>query len=230
MKLRILLMILPFMVACQNKKVDWDKITMPISLDSLSNEHEILPYYENYGDFNLHKTFDKNLLNIFDTNFAAKVLTDNSIVFYVSKNYKKIEAITLFTEDIPNTEKLLEMIEMNLGKTDYHYYDGSNEKVTLTEKIWEKGDKFYTLTYKSPDYIFGEKTKTTHFTVFSKSSKDFIKWWFNDGGEFSGFYGQYLEERKKAAHQNKKYTYKDFVAQMDQEGKNYGLTSHNFVK
>ena len=230
-KLLLLLAILPFMISCQDKKVDWAKVNLPIPLDSISKNYEILPYYDyNTQNMELYKSFDKNLLFFDETELDGKVLINNSIVIYVSTFDKNILAITLFTEDEKNTDKLLKIIDEQLGKADYHYYYNDNKKLITTQKIWKKEGKYYTLNFKNPDYIFGEKTKTAQLTIFNSESNVFLKWWFYSGGDFSGYYGQYIDESKKPEHKNKNYTYKDFVEQMDRENKNYGTTSEFFVK
>ena len=230
-KILLILTIFPFIISCQDKKVDWAKVNLPIPLDSISKKYKILPYYDyNTQNMELYKSFDKNLLFFDETELDGKVLINNSIVIYVSTFDKNILAITLFTEDKKNTDKLLRIIDKQLGKADYHYYYNDNKKLITTQKIWKKEGKYYTLNFKSPDYIFGEKTKTAQLTIFNSESNVFLKWWFYNGGDFSGYYGQYIDESKKPEHKNKNYTYKDFVEQMDRENKNYGTTSEFFVK
>ena len=230
-KILLILTIFPFIISCQDKKVDWAKVNLPIPLDSISKKYKILPYYDyNTQNMELYKSFDKNLLFFDETELDGKVLINNSIVIYVSTFDKNILAITLFTEDEKNTDKLLRIIDKQLGKADYHYYYNDNKKLITTQKIWKKEGKYYTLNFKSPDYIFGEKTKTAQLTIFNSESNVFLKWWFYNGGDFSGYYGQYIDESKKPEHKNKNYTYKDFVEQMDRENKNYGTTSKFFVK
>lgn len=220
----------PLLIACQDKKVDWAQVNLPTPLDSISKDYEILPYYSyEKQNLDLYKSYDKNLMYFKNTPLDGKVLLDNSAVLYTDKKSKEIVAITLFTEDKKNTDKLLKLIDENLGSTDYHYFYGDSA-VPTTDKLWKKGEKYYTLRIKDPDYIFGEKTKTASFTIFNSSSDTFIRWWFYDGGDFSGFYGQYLDELKKIDNINKKFTYVDFVKKMDREGKNYRTTSHFFVE
>ncbi|WP_353163976.1 hypothetical protein [Acinetobacter guillouiae] len=218
------------LIACQDKKVDWAQVNLPIPLDYISKDYEILPYYSyEKQNLDLYKSYDKNLMYFKGTTLDGKVLLDNSAVLYTDKKSKKIVAITLFTEDKKNTDKLLKVIDENLGSTDYHYFYGDSA-VPTTDKLWKKGEKYYTLRIKEPDHIFGKKTKTASFTIFNSSSDTFIRWWFYDGGDFSGFYGQYLDELKKIDNVNKKFSYRDFVKKMDREDKNYGTTSHFFVE
>jgi len=220
----------PLLIACQDKKVDWAQVNLPTPLDSISKDHEILPYYSyEKQNLDLYLSYDKNLMYFKNTPLDGKVLLDNSAVLYTDKKSKAIVAITLFTEDKKNTDKLLKVIDENLGSTDYHYFYGDSA-VPTTDKLWKKEEKYYTLRIKDPDYIFGEKTKTASFTIFNSSSDTFIRWWFYDGGDFSGFYGQYLDELKKIENVNTKFTYRDFVKKMDKEGKNYGTTSHFFIE
>jgi hypothetical protein len=227
----LLLTILLLMISCQKKKIDWSEVILPIPLDSIAKSYEVLPYL-NYNTANMesYKSFDKNLLFFKNTALDGKVMASNSIVMYVSKKDEKIVAVSLFTEDEKNTDKLLKTIEENLGKTDYHYFYNENKKLTVTQKIWKKGNKYYTLNLHDPDYILGKKTKTASFTIFNSTSDIFLKWWFYDGGDFSGFYGQYLDEKKKPEHINKNYNYSDFIEQMDKKNKNDGTTARFYVK
>lgn len=228
-KLFLLFVITSIIVSCQDKKTDWATIDLPIPLTAISNQNELLPYTD-YDNMKLFKSFDKNLLFLDGTALDGKVLAENHLILYVSNADKNIVAVTFYIEDENNTDKLLNIIDKKLGQTDYNYRYDDNKKLITTRKIWKKDGKYYTLGYNNPDYIFGKKTKTAQFTIFNANSSVFVRWWFYDGGDFSEFYGQYLDESKKPEHQNKKYTYKDFVEQMDKDNKNEGTTSEYFVK
>ncbi len=228
-KIFLLVSISSFLFSCQ-QKLDLATISLPIALDSLSKTYKIYPYDGDYAGMKLYKSHDKNLLFFNDTGLDGKVLTENFAFVYVSNDDQKVLAITLITEDVKNTEKLLKKVDEKFGKADYHYHYDDNKKVIVTQKIWEKDGHYYTLSAGDPDYVLGEKTKTAKLTVFNSSSTVFLKWWFYDGGDFSGFYGQYLDEIAKHKYKKNTYTYKDFVTQMDKEGKNYGTTSEYFVK
>ena len=156
-------------------------------------------------------------------------LDENFAHIFVSNSDNRILAISLYTQDPESTDKLIKLVEENLGKTDYHYYY-YDDALPSREKIWKKDNKFFTLLVKDTDYINSKKTKTATLTIFNDEDNPFVKFWFYDGGNFSGFYGQYIDEKNKPEHKNKNYTYRNFVEQMDRENKNFGTTSHFFVK
>lgn len=227
----LILTLLPLIFSCQKRKMDWAQINLPIPLDSIAKNYEILPLHAyDSNKLKLYKSFDKKLLFFDEIPLEGKALVSNSVIFYVSDLDQKIVAITLSTEDEENTDQLLKIIDQKLGKPDYHYCYNENQKLITTQKIWEKEGNFYTLNAKDPDYLLGKKTRTAQFTIFNAENNIFLRWWFYDGGDFSGFYGQYLDERKITGHKNRSYTYKDFVEQMDRENRNNGTTSKYFIK
>ena len=178
----------------------------------------------------LYKSYDKDLLNFDGVGLAEKDIIDNSAILYVSKSSKKVVAVSLFTEDAKKTDALVKKLEEKLGPTDYHYYY-KNDALPSRDRIWKKANNYYTLRLNDVAYIFDKKTKTAILTIFYASPDNpFVKWWFYEGGDFSGFYGQYLDEKSKPEHKNDNYTYKDFVEQMDRENKNFGTTSRDYVK
>ncbi|MEH3114429.1 hypothetical protein [Pedobacter terrae] len=224
-------LIVTLFTSCGNKKIDWSLVNLPIPLDSISRDSEILTYSKDQShQLEVYKSFNSNLLYFANTPLAGKVIAKNSIILYVSKEDRNIVAVTLLTEDEENTNALLNIITDKLGKTDYHYFYNGNEEATVTQKIWRRDNKYYTLKVDEPAYIFGQKTKTAAFTIFNDSGKSFLRWWFYDGGDFSGFYGQYLDEKNKPEHQQEEYSYDDFVKQMDREKINSGTTSHYYIR
>lgn len=229
-KYLLIALLLPFVISCQEKRWDWDTVHLPIPLDSMSKGYALQPYgtYQDQG-LELYKTVDKNLLIFSGIALDAKAAYNNSAMLYIADADKTIQGVSLFTEDIAHTEALVKAVEDNLGNADYHYYY-NEDAVPARDRIWKKGNRYYTLRVKDPDYLSGTKTKTACLTLFSAESSAFLDFWFYGGGDFSGFYGQYLDESKKEEHKNKTYTYRDFVAQMDREHKNEGTTSQFFVR
>lgn len=227
----LILVIISFLTSCGDKKIDWSTVSLPIPLDSISGTYEILPYSTNDAhQLEIYKSFDSSLLYFANTPLAGKVIAKNSVVLYVSKKERNIVAVTLLTEDEENTSKLLKIIAERMGKTDYHYFYNENKEATVRQKIWMKDNRYYTLDLHDPEHIFGKKTKTAAFTIFNNTNSSFLRWWFYDGGDFSGFYGQYLDEKNKPEHREKAYSYGDFVKQMDTEKKNSGTTSNYYVR
>ena len=228
-KFLFLFLMFPAILSCQDKRLDWAKTDPSIPLDSITSTFETQPYDDDDAlGMKLYKSYDKGLLYFNGTKLDGREVTNNSAILYVSKMDERVIAISLFTEDIEHTEALVKAAEACLGDTDYHYYY-AEDNTPARDKIWKKADRYYTLRVKDPDYLFGIKTKTACLTVFNSESTPFVRWWFYEGGDFSGFYGQYIDECEKPDHKNKQYRYKDFVEQMDREHKNQGTTSQFFV-
>ena len=241
-KLLLLLAILPFMISCNGQdKIDWATVNLPIPLDSISKNYKLFQPYSNINsNIKYYKSLDQKFLYVWNTNLDGGLelkyddgytaINENFADIFVSEPDNKLLAIRLYTEDPKSTDKLINLVNEKLGKTDYHYFFNDNEKATVRQKIWKNKNKYYTLEMNDPDYYIGKVTKTARLTIFNDENNPFVKYWFYDGGNFSGFYGQYLDEKNKPEHNGKNYTYRSFVEQMDRENKNFGTTSDFFVK
>ena len=132
-KLLLFLAILPLIISCQDKKVDWATVSLPIPLDSISKNYKLFHPYSNINsNIKYYKSIDQKILYVWNTKLDGGLefkyedgytaLDENFAHIFVSNSDNRILAISLYTQDPESTDKLIKLVEENLGKTDYHYY------------------------------------------------------------------------------------------------------------
>lgn len=221
----MILLILPFIIACKKNEFDLDKISFPIDIAALKEEYKIEKDIA-FVNTNYHTT-EQDLLIFNGYNFSGSLANtalplNNKLFFYEEDATKRVDAYEINIKTTNKAEKFEDLLTNKLGKPDFYY---RNEEFSF--RIWELGGKIYFFETNNTGKYNGNKFKSCSLRVVNSQNKFLID--FFSGGGFQ-YYGNYLYEKNKPENKDRKFTYGDFIHKKEKED---GLDSYflkNYVK
>ncbi|TDG36451.1 hypothetical protein EZJ43_08000 [Pedobacter changchengzhani] len=226
-KMWLMLLILP-LVSCQKHDFDLAQLTLPMAKDAITKKFEFKERSD-FAEVTSIRVKDENALYFGEEKLSGTMVDEgsffgtNSVTFQLSKKTGKIESYELRLVTKDESLKLEKALIEKFGEADYHYDD----KKDFSFRIWEANQNTYFLEINHTTEFNGKKTISADLNVVNNKNKVLYNYYIAGG---FGYYSDYLFEKNKPEHQNKKYTYKDFVNQKQKEDGNDSYFLKNYVK
>jgi hypothetical protein len=181
---KLLGLLLPFCISCQNHDFDLAHLRFPITKDTLTQRFELTENLYpalNRGFYTRYETSDENALYFDRLSLSGKKTKNedsfSSVTFYEDKETKKIDAYAIGIELTDKTLALEKLLEKKLGETDYYYRNKD-----FSFRIWESQDKLYFFETNSTGVYYGKNFIACTLYVVNPDYEIFYK---NLGGGFS---------------------------------------------
>lgn len=216
------------LLSCQKHDFDLAHLTLPMDKELIIEKFKFKETSD-FAEVTSIKVKDENALYFGDEKLSGTMVDENSffgtnrITFQVSKETNKIDGYELRVETKNESLKLEKALLKKFGEADFHYDD----KKDFSFRIWEANQNTYFLEINNSTVYNGKKTISADLNVVNNKNELLYKYYIAGG---FGYYSDYLYEKKKPEHQNKKYTYKDFVNQMQKEDGSESYFSKNYIK
>lgn len=221
----IILMIFPLLMSCQTNSVDLDQLSFPINISVLEKTHKLRKNSDLAGIIFYNST-DSSLLRFSGYSFSGtlnnqdeSILSTNYVSFYKSRTTDMVNAYRLEIKTTEKAKEFEQLVEKKFGKTDFYYRDQE-----FSYRIWNAGNKLYLFETNNTGRYNGKKFESCSLYVVANGDQ-FLNNYFLTGG--FQYYGDYLREKNKPEHQNKKYTYQNFIDEQEkQDGKDSFYLKH----
>ena len=226
-KIEVMLIILMLM-SCQKHDFDLAQLKLPLDKELITQKFEFKESSD-FAEVLSIRVKDENALYFGDEDLSGTMVDNDSffgtnrITFQVSKKTNKIESYELRVETKDESLKLEKALLEKFGKADFHYDD----KKDFSFRIWEVDDNTYFLEINNTTEYNGKKTISADLNVVNNKNELLYNYYIAGG---FGYYSDYLYEKNKPEHLNKKYTYKDFVNQKEKEDGSDSYFVKNYVK
>ncbi|MEO5911336.1 MAG: hypothetical protein ABIP95_10635 [Pelobium sp.] len=226
-KMWLLLIVLPF-TSCQKHDFDLAQLTLPMAKEAITKKFEFKERSD-FAEATSIRVKDENALYFGGKSLSGSMVDGdsffgtNNVTFQVSKKTGKIESYELSLATKDESLKLEKALIEKFGEADYHYDD----KKDFSFRIWESNQNTYFLEINHTPVYNGKKTTSADLNVVNNKNEVLYKYYIAGG---FGYYSDYLYDKNKPEHQNKKYTYKDFVNQKQKEDGNDSYFVKNYVK
>ena len=226
-KIEVMLLILMLM-SCQKHDFDLAQLKLPLDKELITQKFEFKESSD-FAEVLSIRVKDENALYFGDEDLSGTMVDNDSffgtnrITFQVSKKTNKIESYELRVETKDESLKLEKALLEKFGKADFHYDD----KKDFSFRIWEVDDNTYFLEINNTTEYNGKKTISADLNVVNNKNEVLYNYYIAGG---FGYYSDYLYEKNKPEHLNKKYNYKDFVNQKQKEDGSDSYFVKNYIQ
>jgi len=228
MKSIIALLLLPLLMACQTNSFDLHTLSFPVDITTLEKKYE-LDTNSDLSGIIVYNSTDPALLQFSGYSYSgtlnkqdASILSTNYVSFYENRTTNKVNAYRLEIKTTKKAEEFESRLVKEFGKTDFYYRNAE-----FSYRIWNTGNKRYLLETNNTGRYNNEKFKSCSLYVVSEGDQ-LLNDYFIAGG--FQYYGDYLREKNKPEHKGKKYTYRNFIDEMEKEDGKDSFYLKDYVK